>query len=61
MALLALLTGGCANIPSVGPDYHQPAVSTPARWGEPLNGGETNVRRSSPAGGKISTTPNWIR
>ena len=42
MALLALFTGGCADVPSVGPDYHQPAVSTPARWGEPLNGGETN-------------------
>ena len=26
----------------VGPNYHQPTVSTPAHWGEPLAGGETN-------------------
>jgi NodT family efflux transporter outer membrane factor (OMF) lipoprotein len=38
VALLAFLTGGCA----VGPNYHQPTVPTPARWGEPLNGGETD-------------------
>jgi multidrug efflux system outer membrane protein len=38
VALLALLAGGCA----VGPNYHQPALSTPAHWGEPLKGGETN-------------------
>ena len=38
MALLALLASGCA----VGPNYHQPSVATPAHWGEPLNGGETN-------------------
>lgn len=42
MALPALLAGGCADVPSVGPDYHQPAVSRPAHWGEPLNGGETS-------------------
>ena len=42
MALLALLAGGCADVPSVGPDYHQPTMSTPAHWGEPLKGGETN-------------------
>ncbi|HEX5397568.1 MAG TPA: TolC family protein, partial [Verrucomicrobiae bacterium] len=36
-ALVLCLTG-CA----VGPNYHQPTVSTPAQWGEPLNGGETN-------------------
>jgi hypothetical protein len=24
VAALALLAGGCANLPSVGPDYHQP-------------------------------------
>jgi outer membrane protein, multidrug efflux system len=29
---------GCA----VGPDYHQPKVSAPAHWSEPLAGGETN-------------------
>ncbi len=38
IALLALLANGCA----VGPNYHQPSVATPAHWGEPLNGGETN-------------------
>jgi NodT family efflux transporter outer membrane factor (OMF) lipoprotein len=38
VALVTLLAGGCA----VGPNYHQPVVSTPAHWGEPLNGGETN-------------------
>ncbi|HLZ55031.1 MAG TPA: efflux transporter outer membrane subunit [Verrucomicrobiae bacterium] len=44
MALLAVFASGCADVPSVGPDYHQPAVSTPARWGEPLTGGETSGR-----------------
>jgi outer membrane protein, multidrug efflux system len=34
---LALLTG-CA----VGPDYHQPNVSTPSSWASPLADGETN-------------------
>ena len=42
LALLALFASGCADVPSVGPNYHQPAVSTPAQWGEPLNGGETS-------------------
>jgi NodT family efflux transporter outer membrane factor (OMF) lipoprotein len=42
MALLAFLAGGCANIPSVGPDYHAPATKVPAHWSEPLAGGETN-------------------
>ncbi|HKW28819.1 MAG TPA: efflux transporter outer membrane subunit [Verrucomicrobiae bacterium] len=37
--LLAVLAGGCA----VGPDYQRPAVNTPARWSEPLAGGETNA------------------
>jgi NodT family efflux transporter outer membrane factor (OMF) lipoprotein len=36
MALLAFLAG------AVGPNYHQPSVATPAHWGEPLKGGETN-------------------
>ena len=38
VALLAILTGGCA----VGPNYHQPQVKAPAAWSEPLAGGETN-------------------
>ena len=33
-----LVLAGC----TVGPNYHQPAVSTPAQWGEPMAGGETN-------------------
>ena len=33
-----VLLQGC----TVGPDYHQPDVSAPAQWGEPMNGGETN-------------------
>jgi NodT family efflux transporter outer membrane factor (OMF) lipoprotein len=37
--LLVAATGGCA----VGPDYQHPAVSTPARWSEPLTGGETSA------------------
>ena len=36
-ALSILLTGGC----TVGPDYHQPAMSVPLKWSEPLAGGET--------------------
>jgi outer membrane protein TolC len=42
VAVLALLAGGCANLPSVGPDYHQPATKAPAHWAESLAGGETN-------------------
>ena len=42
VGLLALFAGGCASLPSVGPDYHTPATQTPAHWGEPLAGGETN-------------------
>jgi outer membrane protein, multidrug efflux system len=38
-----LVLAGCTNLPSVGPNYHQPNVSTPAQWGEPLAGGETNA------------------
>ncbi len=38
VALMAFLAGGCA----VGPNYHQPNVATPAHWGEPFAGGETN-------------------
>ena len=29
VALLAFLAGGCANIPSVGPDYHKPETKAP--------------------------------
>ena len=36
-AALAAATAGCA----VGPDYRQPASSSPAHWSETLSGGET--------------------
>jgi outer membrane protein, multidrug efflux system len=39
LALLAFAAGGCA----VGPNYQRPAVTTPARWSEPMAGGETNA------------------
>jgi len=44
LALLTLVSAlsaaaGCA----VGPDYQRPTVSAPARWSEPLAGGETNA------------------
>ncbi len=42
VAILALLAGGCANIPSVGPDYHRSTTKAPTQWAEPLAGGETN-------------------
>ena len=49
VALLALLTGGCANLPSVGPDYHKPETKAPANWSEPLVGGETNAAAATAA------------
>ncbi|HXI69817.1 MAG TPA: efflux transporter outer membrane subunit [Verrucomicrobiae bacterium] len=49
VALMALLAGGCANIPSVGPDYHAPATKAPAHWSEPLAGGETNAATATTA------------
>ena len=49
VALLAFLAGGCANLPSVGPDYHAPETKTPARWGGPLAGGETNSTAATAA------------
>jgi NodT family efflux transporter outer membrane factor (OMF) lipoprotein len=49
MALLAFLAGGCANIPSVGPDYHKPETKAPAHWDEPLAGGETNSAAAATA------------
>jgi NodT family efflux transporter outer membrane factor (OMF) lipoprotein len=49
VALLAFLAGGCANMPSVGPDYHKPATKTPAQWSEPLAGGETNAAAATAA------------
>src|SRR5579859_6685384 len=39
LALVLILAAGC----KVGPDYHRPQVSTPAQWGEPMTGGETNA------------------
>jgi NodT family efflux transporter outer membrane factor (OMF) lipoprotein len=49
VALLAFLAGGCANIPSVGPDYHAPETKTPPHWSEPLAGGETNSAMATAA------------
>src|ERR1039458_1055331 len=46
VALLAFLAGGCANIPSVGPDYHKPNVSAPAQW-NPLAGRRNQLRRGN--------------
>src|SRR5271165_6040864 len=43
VAMLAFLAGGCANIPSVGPNYHAPETKAPAHWSEPMAGGETNA------------------
>lgn len=43
LALLALAAGGCANLPTVGPDYHPPQTKAPATWAEPLAGGATNA------------------
>ena len=45
LSILAILAAGCM----VGPDYHRPPVNTPAKWGEPLNGGETNAPAVSTA------------
>jgi NodT family efflux transporter outer membrane factor (OMF) lipoprotein len=42
LTILALLAGGCANLPSVGPDYHKPAAKATTQWAEELAGGETN-------------------
>ena len=49
VALLAFLAGGCANLPSVGPDYHKPETKAPAHWSEPLAGGETNAAAATAA------------
>ena len=43
---LTLAAGGCAHIPSVGPDYQPPKVSSPSQWDETLAGGETNSNAS---------------
>jgi len=42
LVLLAIMAGGCA----VGPNYQRPALNPPARWSEPLAGGETNAPAS---------------
>ncbi|MBU6410754.1 MAG: efflux transporter outer membrane subunit [Verrucomicrobia bacterium] len=42
MAIPMALIAGCA----VGPNYRRPAISAPARWTEPLRGGETNAAAS---------------
>ena len=49
LALLTFLADGCANIPSVGPDYHAPATQAPPRWSDPLAGGETNSAAATAA------------
>jgi NodT family efflux transporter outer membrane factor (OMF) lipoprotein len=49
VAILALLAGGCANLPSVGPDYQKPATKAPEHWTEPLAGGETNAAAATAA------------
>ncbi len=49
VALFAFLAGGCANMPSVGPDYHAPETKAPTRWSEPLAGGETNSAAATAA------------
>jgi multidrug efflux system outer membrane protein len=49
VTLLAFLAGGCANMPSVGPDYHAPESKAPTHWSEPLTGGETNSAAATAA------------
>ena len=49
VAVLALFAAGCANMPSVGPDYHAPATRAPAHWNEALAGGETNAAAATAA------------
>jgi multidrug efflux system outer membrane protein len=49
MALPVFLASGCASLPSVGPDYHAPAVRTQTQWAEPLTGGETNSAAATAA------------
>lgn len=49
VAVLALVAGGCASMPSVGPDYHKPVTKAPAQWAEPLAGGETNSATATAA------------
>ena len=49
VAILALFASGCANIPSVGPNYHAPETKAPAHWSEPLAGGETNSAAATAA------------
>ena len=42
LVLGLLVLAGCA----VGPNYHQPEISMPEKWAEPLAGGETNSASS---------------
>jgi len=49
LAMLAILAGGCANVPSVGPDYHKPETKAPTQWTEPLSGGETDSAAATAA------------
>jgi outer membrane protein, multidrug efflux system len=49
VAMLTLFASGCANLPSVGPNYHAPETKAPAHWAEPLAGGETNSTAATTA------------
>ena len=49
VVVLTLLAGGCANLPSVGPNYHAPETKAPAHWAEPQAGGETNAAAATAA------------
>jgi outer membrane protein, multidrug efflux system len=53
IASMALLLSGCA----VGPDYHQPKIAAPARWSEPMAGGESNSPASLAAWWKTFNDP----
>ena len=53
VVLLAALAAGC----KVGPNYQRPQVSTPAQWGEPMAGGETNAALVSTAWWKNFNDP----
>lgn len=51
------LLAGCANIPSVGPNYHTPETKAPTQWTEPMAGGETNSAAATADWWKIFHDP----
>jgi multidrug efflux system outer membrane protein len=53
LVLGLIVLSGCA----VGPNYHQPNVTAPAHWGEPMTGGETNSSSSVAAWWKNFNDP----